>query len=159
MSLIEHNRGRIIQVKGLNIGRVKKYVLRKVRDYGDFDSYWIDHKYREVLFQKLREFKNPRLNDILDKIESRPYNVGIGHKPDFKNFEMHYDQFSDWNVVMSTGCDAFFRTGRKEFLVSDGDIMIFNGDKVSHAVEMLSSGRRRCGKYKRFTYQIRRYIN
>lgn len=51
----------------------------------------------------------------------------------------HYDRNSDWNMTISFGCDAIFKFNDNKILISDGDIVIFNGNKLYHSVQIIET--------------------
>lgn len=57
------------------------------------------------------------------------------HTKDVTLFE-HYDTTSDWNMTVSFGNDATFKYPDGEITIEEGDIVIFDGSKLLHSVNV-----------------------
>lgn len=90
------------------------------------------------------------------------YIRGILTKQGYINgMSSHYDRSSDWNMTISFGCDAIFNFDDNKILLSDGDIIIFNGNKLCHSVKIIetSYNSEYLEPYSRAVFQYRHKIN
>jgi hypothetical protein len=73
----------------------------------------------------------------------------------------HYDRNSDWNMTISFGCDAIFNFNNNKILISDGDIVIFNGNKLYHSVQIIDTQKTQpfLEPYSRAVFQYRHKVN
>jgi hypothetical protein len=77
----------------------------------------------------------------------------------------HYDNWSDWNLMISIGGSSKLLFPRdKEIIINSGDIVLFNGNNKLHAVQLIEGTTNKLWNDKinfgahRFCYQLRRQI-
>ena len=123
----------------------------------------------KFILEKIRELNNSKINDILNKMESKEIVNGkknkcktivVGYPKYTTNMESHYDGWSDWNFLIAFGNSSSLITGRDKIDVENGDVVIFDGGRVRHMVKIYKKGTNlKHKKYRRISIQYRRNMS
>lgn len=112
---------------------------------------------KTVIESKLKDLNVPTIQHILEHYVE-PQLMAVAYRRRSKQLGMppHYDTWSDWNVVVSLGGSAVFKTNRAELDLKHGDVVVFNGNHVQHMVTMPDNPRlSRYPPYSRIAIQLR----
>jgi hypothetical protein len=75
--------------------------------------------------------------------------------------DMHYDEWSSWNLLISVGGSSKLVYPRGEIVINSGDVILFNGNNKFHGVHLLPYSVNKLwndynkSKYHRFCFQLR----